>query len=103
MPSYPIVDEEDREGLNTVPPLISPLRKISSYEAGKSTNIQSQMNVALSVAENILHHPASVRKVSVKPGETTKTGMFLSQPNSTSTGVGVVKTQLNLNWSWCLT
>ena len=34
------------------------------------------MITALSVAENILHHPAYVRSVSVKPGEVTKSGLF---------------------------
>ena len=52
-------------------------RTLSPYEAGTSTNLQSQVNAALSVAESLLKSPASVRKVSVCSGGTNKTGMFL--------------------------
>ena len=46
-------------------------RTLSPYEAGTSTNLQSQVNAALSVAESMLKSPASVSS-----GETNKTGMF---------------------------
>ena len=51
-------------------------RTLSPHETGTLTNIQSQVNAALSVAESLLKSPASVRKVSVSSEETTKTGMF---------------------------
>ena len=62
--------------LYTTPSIIGSHTVMSTHEVGNTTNIQSQMNAALSVAENILHHPATIRKVSVNQGEPTKTGMF---------------------------
>ena len=62
--------------LYTTPSIIGSHTMLSTLEVGNTTNIQSQMNAALSVAENILHHPATIRKVSMNQGEPTKTGMF---------------------------
>ena len=66
---------------NIYPPL-DDQPHIQLSEEGISTNIQPQMNAAMSVAEHILQTPASVRKVSMKPGEVTKSGMFKKKKSS---------------------
>ena len=51
-------------------------RKGSTYEASKTTNIQPQMNMALSVAENFIGKSPSLRRVSVNHDEAPKAGFF---------------------------
>ena len=51
-------------------------RRGSTYEASKTTNIQPQMNMALSVAENFIGKSPSLRRVSVNHEEAPKSGLF---------------------------
>ena len=70
---------------STVPSMRGLPKQLSTYEDDGTTNIQPQINAALSVAENLLHHPTSVRKVSVKPGEVTKSGIFARKKSTDPT------------------
>ena len=56
-------------------------------EISEATNRQEQMDVALSVAEYVLSKSPSLRKVSVKQREETKTGLF-SEPSLMITSSG---------------